>query len=39
MTALIGTEIVVETPTKKEPRYFGFSGLTSLACGLPLKVL
>lgn len=37
MTALIGTEIVVETPPKKEPKYFGFSWLTSLACGLPQK--
>lgn len=39
MTALIGTEIFVETPPKKEPKYFGFSWLTSLACGLPQKVL
>lgn len=39
MTALIGTEIVAETPPKKEPKYFGFSWLTSLACGLPQKVL
>lgn len=27
MTALIGTEIVAETPPKKEPKYFGFSWL------------